>query len=197
MWMMHYLGLCRYKVKGRENIANDKSCLVVANHPSLVDVVALIGLYPNACCIIKKQVWDNPFMHRVVKAAGYIPNDEPQYLLENCAASIARGDVIIIFPEGTRTVPGQEMNLQRGAAHIALRLNCPIRTVQIEVNPTTLTKNLPWYVIPDRRSDFNLCIGDKIFIEDTIQTDLPPSLASRKLTKKIRESIDTSYTQMH
>ncbi len=193
--MMHYLGLLRYRVVGRELIKKDKCCLVVANHPSLIDVVSLISLYPNACCVIKKDLWRNPFMGRVLRAAGYIPNDDPEVFLEGCKQSLDRGDALIIFPEGTRSVPGKEMTLQRGAAHIALRLNCPIRTIQIRVNPSTLTKNMSWRSIADRRVDFMVTINRLIGPEEFEGSSVPRSLASRRLTKKIRANIDIGLVQ--
>lgn len=189
-WMMHSLRVLKFKVDGKAKIQEDKSCLVIANHPSLIDVVALISMYPNACCIVKKELWDNFFLRRVVSGAGYIPNEDPESLLRSCQESIDRGDVLIIFPEGTRTTPGQEMMLQRGAAHIALRLKCPIRTIQIDVTPATLTKNLPWYSIPNRRVDFKVLIKDLLSVSEYIESDMPMSLASRRLTKKMKESIE-------
>ena len=193
-WMMHYLGILRFNVVGRELIKEDKSCLVIANHPSLIDVVALFSMYPNACCIVKKELWNNFFLKRVVTGAGYIPNDDPEILLKSCSESIQRGDVLIIFPEGTRTVPGKGMALQRGAAHIALRLKCPVRTIQIDVRPSMLTKNLPWYSIPSRRVDFDVKVKAMLPVNQYLDNNIPPSLASRRLTQKMRENIDIELT---
>jgi 1-acyl-sn-glycerol-3-phosphate acyltransferase len=192
--MMHWLGLVKYRVLDRKFVKHDRGCLVVANHPTLIDVVSLISLYTNACCIVKKDLWNNIFMKKILSSAGYIPNDDPEALLRDCAASLARGDVLIIFPEGTRTVPGREMVLQRGAAHIALRLKCPIRTIQIDVNPSILTKNRPWYHVADRRINFTVKIKERISIEPFLAENLPHSLAARRLTQKVRENIDVGLT---
>jgi 1-acyl-sn-glycerol-3-phosphate acyltransferase len=187
--LMHSLRVLRYRIYGQEELKQDKSCLVIANHPSLIDIVSLISIYPNACCIVKKELWHNFFIKKVVSGAGYIPNDDPEALLQSCTESLARGDVLIIFPEGTRTVPGKEMTLQRGAAHIALRLNCPIRTIQIKVEPSTLTKNLPWYEIPDRRVDFTVTAKDILSVREYLDSQVPLSIASRRLTSKMRDNI--------
>lgn len=192
--MMHHLGLFDYRISGHEIMKQDRGCLVIANHPSLIDVISLISLYPNACCIVKKELWSNFFTKRIVAGAGYIANDEPEKLLTDCAESLARGDVLIIFPEGTRTVPGKEMTLQRGAAHIALRLKCPIRTIQICVNPSTLTKNLPWYRVPARKSDFFVSAKELLSIQEYIQQDVPFSLAARRLTAKMRDNIEVALS---
>lgn len=187
--MMVVLGLFRLTIVGEELIKSDKSCLIISNHPSLIDVISLISLYPNSCCIVKKELWRNPFLRGVVSAAGYIRNDQVESILEQCKTSIDQGDVIIIFPEGTRTSVGKEMTLQRGAAHIALRLNCPIRTIQIRVNPTTLTKAEPWYSIPSKRAEFVIEIKDIIDVSGLLDKKMPISLAARKLTRLIKENI--------
>lgn len=194
-WMMHYLGLIRYQVIDRDSARLDQGCLVIANHPSLIDVVALISLYPNACCIVKKALWKNFFLRNVVSNAGYIPNDVPETLLARCEEGLARGDVLIIFPEGTRSVPGKEMTLQRGAAHIAIRLLRPIRFVRIQVNPSMLTKSQSWYSVPSRRADFTITFQERIGTEEYSASYLPPSLAARRLTKKIREAIDINLAR--
>jgi len=191
--MMVFLGLFRLTIIGEELVKSDKGCLIISNHPSLVDVISLISLYPNSCCIVKKELWRNPFLGGVVSAAGYIRNDQVETILEQCKTSIDQGEVIIIFPEGTRTIVGKEMILQRGAAHIALRLNCPIRTIQIRVNPTTLTKAEPWYSIPTKRAEFVVEIKDILDVSGLLDKKMPISLAARKLTRLIKENIDADY----
>jgi hypothetical protein len=93
---------------------------VLANHPTLIDVVFLISLLPNADCVVKR-VACNPFMRGPVRAAGYISNDDGAGLVDDCIAAVRAGGSLVIFPEGTRSVPGQPPRLQRGAANIAVR----------------------------------------------------------------------------
>ena len=94
---------------------------MLANHPSLIDVVVLISIIPNADCVVKAHLFKNPFLRGVVKNTGYISNADPEGLLVDCKKSLAAGNNLIIFPEGTRTKVGQAVKFQRGAANIALR----------------------------------------------------------------------------
>ena len=71
--MMKMLGVLTYSVRDIERLKEAK--LILANHPSLLDVVFLISLVPNANCIIKSGLLKNPFMRGPIKAAGYIVND--------------------------------------------------------------------------------------------------------------------------
>jgi 1-acyl-sn-glycerol-3-phosphate acyltransferase len=60
--------------------------LIIANHPSLLDVVFLIGCIPNVNCVVKKNLLMNPFLAIPVYFAEYILNDEGETLLKRCIA---------------------------------------------------------------------------------------------------------------
>jgi len=166
--------------------------LVLANHPSLIDVVVLVSIIPNADCVVKAHLFSNPFLRGVVKGTGYISNADPEGLLTDCQASLAAGNNLIIFPEGTRSKPGQEIKFQRGAANIALRClpeqsqlsngqveRCSgISTVLIQVNPTTLTKSEPWYKVPEFKAQFSAEL-----VENSLT---PPEFDSDNVSKQVR-----------
>ena len=121
-------------------------------------------------------------MRGPIRAAGYISNDGSIEMLETAVQALQEGQTLIIFPEGTRTTPGQPPNFHRGAAAIALRGAKMITPVRIAVTPTTLTKAEPWYSIPYRRFHFSLEVGEKIDPCD-FNAYGPAPIASRKLNK--------------
>lgn len=137
--LMRGLGVMTYEIEGGERLQRD-GLLVLANHPTLIDVVCLISLLPNADCVVKRAVACNPFMRGPVRAAGYIANDDGAGLVDDCVAAVRAGGTLVIFPEGTRSVPGQPPRLQRGAANIAVRGRLDITPVRITCSPPTLTK---------------------------------------------------------
>ncbi len=67
-----------------ELLREDRNCIIVANHPSLIDYVLIASQLPQCDCLVKAAIWENPFMKRIVKAAGYIPNQAPIDLCERC-----------------------------------------------------------------------------------------------------------------
>lgn len=158
---MRFTGVLTYSVKGVERLGQSGQ-MVIANHPSLIDVVVLIAFIRDANCIVKKKLWQNPFMRGPIRAAGYISNDGSIEMLEAAVQALQEGQTLIVFPEGTRTTPGQPPSFHRGAAAIALRGAQMITPVRIAVTPTTLTKAEPWYSIPSRRIHFSLDVGEKI-----------------------------------
>jgi 1-acyl-sn-glycerol-3-phosphate acyltransferase len=181
---MSITGIIKLSKKNIEILKTENSCMLICNHPTLVDVVAIIAYTPNASCVVKESLFRNFFVRGAVRAADYIPNVDPVILLEKCRDSIEKGDVLIIFPEGTRSIPGEKLNFQRGAAHIALNLNCPVRCVQITTSPSILSKGLAWYNIPNSRSNFDLEVKGKLYPSEIVDSDTPRPLAARKITRE-------------
>jgi 1-acyl-sn-glycerol-3-phosphate acyltransferase len=180
---MRISGILRYRIEGLSDLQRPGQ-LILANHPSLIDVVFLIAFVPQADCVVKNSLMRNPFMRSVLSLGNYIVNDDPQRVIAASAASLARGNSLIIFPEGTRTVPGQPIKLQRGAANVAVRLGVPVRPVIIAVVPSTLTKAEPWYSIP-REGPFQVLISAQTELA-MASDDNRPSLAARKLTIQLQ-----------
>lgn len=84
---MHKAGIYTYNFQGQEKLCIPGQ-LILANHPSLIDVVFLISRIPNANCIVKANLFRNPFMRGAVNTAGYIPNDDPEKMIEMAAKSL-------------------------------------------------------------------------------------------------------------
>jgi 1-acyl-sn-glycerol-3-phosphate acyltransferase len=89
----------------------------------------------------------------------------------------------VIFPEGTRTVPGEPLQMRRAAANIALRGARVLTPVFITCEPPMLSKHEPWYRIPPRRAHFTLRVGDDIDLEQYRSEPLP--IASRRLNSDL------------
>jgi 1-acyl-sn-glycerol-3-phosphate acyltransferase len=150
-----------YEFQGVERLGRPGQ-LIVANHPSLIDVVFLIAFTPNAGCVVKQGLWRNPITRLAVTLAEYITNDPTAVMIEASAEALREGQTVIMFPEGTRTRPHQPFVFHRGAANVALRAASVLTPVYVSVEPTTLTKNEPWYRIPPRRVHFSLRVGEDI-----------------------------------
>lgn len=162
---MQRSGVLTFDVVGAERLGQPGQ-MVIANHPSLIDVVFLIGLVRDANCVVKKSLWDHPCTHGPVRSAQYISNDGSLEMLDTAVSALQGGQTLVIFPEGTRTSPGEAPQFHRGAAAIALRGARLITPVTIRVAPTTLTKAEPWYRIPARRVHFSLHVGADIYPAD-------------------------------
>jgi 1-acyl-sn-glycerol-3-phosphate acyltransferase len=181
VWLMKSLGLLTYEVVGVEKLRRP-GYLVIANHPSLIDVVFLVSLMPQVDCIVKRSLWQNPFLRWPVLWADYIPNSEGEGLIGDCAATLKRGNSLLVFPEGTRSVPGRPMRMQRGAAHIALAADATILPVTITCTEPMLPKGIPFYRAPQRRPHFLIKVGEPLAARDYNAGASTPGLAARRLT---------------
>jgi 1-acyl-sn-glycerol-3-phosphate acyltransferase len=185
--LMQVTGVMRLEVIGADQLRNCRNVLVLANHPTLIDVVALISLMPNASCVVKQALWRNPFMWGVVRAANYISNTEPDALVQDCAADIQTGQPLLIFPEGTRTVPGQALKFKRGAAYIALNGDVPILPVLITCVPPTLAKGDKWYKIPDKQAHLLIEVKEVVRVNQLVELGDSSAIAARKLTMALEK----------
>jgi 1-acyl-sn-glycerol-3-phosphate acyltransferase len=177
------LGAMTYEVRGAQRLGRPGQ-LLLANHPSLIDVVFLIAFTPAAGCVVKAALWRNPFTAGVVRAAGYVRNSPTDEMIHGAAAALEDGQSVIMFPEGTRSTPGQPLAFHRGAAAVALRAARVLTPIVIRVVPLTLTKHEPWYRIPARRPHFSLEVGEDLPLAK-FRDGSPAPQASRALNSEL------------
>ncbi len=183
--MMGALGLFSVEVRGRERLER-RGLLILASHPSLIDVVFLMALVRHADCIVKGALLRNPFTRGPVRAAGFVCNDSGPGLIDDCVDSVRAGNNLIVFPEGTRTPPGSPLGrLQRGAANLAVRGALQITPVRIRCTQPVLTKDSKWWRVPPRAGHFTIDVGEDIPIASHLAHDGAQALAARRLTDEL------------
>jgi len=182
MGFMRDIGILEYEVHGGGRLGAEGR-LVIANHPCLLDIVFLISQIPNATCIVKPALASNPFMRIPIRAMGYIYAEDPEDLVERCAQELREGGALIVFPEGTRSTPGQPLKFQRGAAAIALGSGAKILPVTLDCFPITLTKQEKWYQIPHKKFRLSLHAGDEMALSPA-DLNLSRSHATRSITRQ-------------
>lgn len=178
-------GLLSYEILGRENIKPDGQ-LIIANHPSLLDVTFLISLIKQADCVVKASLRRTFLTRGPVKAAKYISNDSKQ-LIQDCVQSLEQGNSLVIFPEGTRTQQGESLKFHRGVANVALLAKKDITPIIISCIPATLLKNQKWYQIPKRPPHFTIHILPDIPIEPYLAMEAMQSQKARRLNRDLMD----------
>ncbi len=186
---MKNTGVLTWEVEGREHL-EQPGILVVANHPTLIDIVFIIAMIANASCIVKPSLYRNFFTRGPVSRAAYVVSDEPESLIEDCVDTLREGSSLVIFPEGTRSVQGMPLKFRRGAAHVQRRSGCPVVLVRISSCPPTLAKHEKWYQIPARRPHFRLVVErDQAATVDVPYDGTAPD--SRTITRRWRDHFAT------
>lgn len=192
--LMQGLGVLDFRFENTERL-HQPGQLILANHPSLIDVIFLLAQVPHADCIVKGRLASNPFTRGPIRAAGYITNRDPDAVLDAARRSLSEGNSLILFPEGTRTIPGRPIKFRRGGANIALRAATDITPVLIHCQPTTLTKGEPWYHIPPRKVRIELRVLDNIPVPRDF--DRPTSQLARRLTRELSEHFNHELERFH
>ena len=178
------LGLITFHFEGLENL-KENGQFVIANHPTLLDVVLLISAIRKADCLIKADLLKMPLTASAVRSAGYIPNGSED-TLDLCVNTLNKGYSLVVFPEGTRTVNLQAPKFLRGAANIALACESDITPVWIRCEPLTLRKGEPWYRICEKPPVFTVKVLPPIKIEEFLSYSEWPSQRARHLTKYLQ-----------
>ncbi|WP_087687851.1 1-acyl-sn-glycerol-3-phosphate acyltransferase [Pandoraea sp. PE-S2R-1] len=166
------LGVMRFEIENAERLRHLGRVVVIANHPSYLDVAVLLALMPRACCIVTSRHWRNPFFAGIVRSAGYLRNDGGPSLVSASEAALADNVPLIVFPEGTRSPSrGRLGKFSRGFAHISLAHGCPILPVLIDCDPPAYTKQHRWYSVPTAQPTLRVRVLDADLSPDVA---LPP-----------------------
>lgn len=184
------------QVENREQLSHIKSKVVIANHPSLLDVVILFSLVPNADCIVKGALIENKFLSLIVRNL-YIPNSIPfDEQLERARLSMDEGNNLIIFPEGTRSKPGQPWEFKKGAARFALYSHNDVIPVFFggneKIGLRKCDKLLQYH--PTQRYQYNLKILSPISVEE--YRDVPMTKSAIKLTEKMKMALEQELSNV-
>lgn len=151
----------RVRVRGKDRLDDLRGTLIVANHPSLIDVIVLLAHMPNARCVVKESVWRNPFFGRVVRSAGYIPSYDGGEVVDLIAGLLQAGETVLLFPEGTRTPRQGRTRLRRGAALALLRSGCQSLPVRLHMRPRFLARGDSMWSFPHCRIYFGMTVGER------------------------------------
>jgi 1-acyl-sn-glycerol-3-phosphate acyltransferase len=186
LWGMQFLGVMNLQTKNIDRLKSG-GCLVLANHPTLIDAVILIALIENPNGIIKSRLFNNPSMYGLAKISGLMRNVEGPELIRKAIESISNGDNLIIFPEGTRTKVLGEVAFKQGAAYIAIKGGFNITPILIVTSERVLGKDHRWYEVPVNKPLFTVSVLEEIDVVSNVGVREDLILASEELTEYLEE----------
>lgn len=184
--LMVALRLISVRTENFAALSSARGAIVVANHPSLIDVVLLLSRTPRPVCVVKGALLRNVFMSRVVRIA-HLGNDMPPgEFFPKAQELLARGFNVLVFPEGTRTVPGVKSAFHRGAAQLALLADALLVPVRIDVEPRILGKHQSWHDVGDRCARWTLRALPPLVPADFRRDGEPRRTGAVRMTEKLR-----------
>ena len=102
-------------------------------------------------------------MENLRRRAGYLGSDGGHEVVRHAAAQVAAGHTLVIFPEGTRTPPGEApLPFKPGFVLIARRARAPIQLLRITTDSDLLTKGCTWWRLPRFPARVEMVLGPLI-----------------------------------
>ncbi len=141
------LRLVRFHVEGTPH---REPCVVVANHPSLLDFIVFLKDLPNTVCLYKSQSLKNPVLSSFLQVGGYIAGMDgtagaSKRIIADCCERLAQGHHVAVFPEATRSESATAVRKFRTTAfHAVVKAQSALQPVAIYCRPLFLGKNQKW-----------------------------------------------------
>lgn len=186
-WLFEYarvIGLMRFDRAERPDWGEGARVLV-ANHPSLIDVLLILTVVPEARCMVGASWFRHPLLGAIMRAGGHFSGPsrrvevgEESGAVDALVSRLKEGATVLIFPEGTRSPPGGLRRFRLGAAEAAIRAGVPIVPLKMGCDPPVLSKDRPWYDIPACRVIFSLAFLPPV--------DPGEGVGAAELTRKLK-----------
>ncbi|MBE8724916.1 1-acyl-sn-glycerol-3-phosphate acyltransferase [Flavobacterium hungaricum] len=110
----------------------DKPAIIIANHSSFVDILAIGQLSPKIIFLVNDWVYKSPIFGGAVRKLGFYPVSEGlESGIEPLRQKVKEGYSLIIFPEGTRSESNQINRFHKGAFLLAEEFNLDILPILI------------------------------------------------------------------
>lgn len=171
-WFVGFMKLCGLIHFRRPPLPPDfpagRPYVLVANHPSLIDVLLLLTMLPGLTSLVKSSWFRSWLIRPVLRHGGHIAGPEPRALgeaddagpdspvLDRMVAHLRAGHPLLVFPEGSRSHERGLRRFRRGAIEAALRAGVPIVPAFISVAPPMLMKHQPWHEVPPSGGRFTV-----------------------------------------
>jgi 1-acyl-sn-glycerol-3-phosphate acyltransferase len=174
-----------------------KGFLLVANHPTLIDVVLVLGSLPQTSAVAKASWYRSFLMGPMLRRTEYVPGpgldgeeDEDSPVLRRIEDKLRSGVPVLVFPEGTRSAATSLRRFRRGGIEAAIRAGVPILPLFIANDQPFLMKGIPfWKQVPKRTCGFTFEWFEPI---ETAGRELD----SRAVTRELAERYEARFARL-
>lgn len=130
-WIERHIGGITWRVIGREHIPRG-ACIIAAKHQSAWETFKLHLLFGDPAIVLKQELLEIPVWGWYLRRSGMIPIDRAGRskaltgMMQAARKAAQDGRKIVIFPQGTRIVPGEQKPYRPGIAALYQELKLPI-----------------------------------------------------------------------
>lgn len=145
----------RITVEQGEKMRPDRAYVMVCNHQSSGDILALYTLRKQFRWVAKRELFALPFLGWMMAMSGYVgikrgDPDSRKRMMRRCARQLELGNTITIFPEGTRSETNEMRPFKAGAFVLACETKTPVLPVLLEGTREALPRD-SWVFTLERR----------------------------------------------
>jgi 1-acyl-sn-glycerol-3-phosphate acyltransferase len=176
-------------VEGQERIAKNGKYILIANHSSLFDIIAITSFFPGVSWFGHERLLKIPVFSQILKMTDYVPMRKVS--IRNTKVMIdkliqrSKGHTIAMFPEGTRTLDGKVNDFYRGFIHI-------LRASEINVLPVTLNG---FYILkPKNRFYINFSSKISVIIHEPVSRELLIDKTDEEIISYLKNIIESSLS---
>ncbi len=154
-----------FKVEGLENVPRQGPLVVCANHFATLDPPMVPAFLPRADTwnMAKSEYFRKPLMRWIFTRYHAFPvvrHSADRAALRRAFDLLKAGEVLIIYPEGTRVESGELATPEPGAGFIAQKAGCPVLPVALTGTRECLPKGSRW----PRRVPVTLRFGEPFLL---------------------------------
>lgn len=179
---LHAWPLWRTTVTGREKFPRGPA-VYVANHQSMADVIAVMGVRQQFKFVSKASLFKLPLVGWMMRMARYVELERGRHssmtkMLESCRGWLRSGMSVLIFPEGTYSPDGKLLPFKRGAAQLAISEKVPLVPIVLQGTRDLIIEDGPWM---SPRAHVRVTVLDPIDVGELGEDDAELSVRLRKL----------------
>ena len=135
--------------------------ILAPNHPCLIDALLILTRHPNIVCVMKSALMRNVFLGSGSRLARYVRNDSSRQMVKESVAHLRNGGILLLFPEGTRTIREPINELVGSVGLIAKHAHVPVQTLVIETDSPYLSKGWPLFRRPSLPITYRVRLGKR------------------------------------
>ncbi len=173
----------------------NRAFLLIANHPTLIDVVLTLSSIPQLSCVVKASWYRSFLLGPMLRQTEYVPGpgletdegDEAP-VVRRIEEKLRSGVPVLVFPEGTRSAATKLRRFRRGAIEAARRAGVPILRLYIANDRRFLMKGVPFWHVPTQTCGYTFEWFEPIETEGL-------NVDSRTLTRQIAADYEARFAQ--
>ncbi|HSE48317.1 MAG TPA: AMP-binding protein [Terriglobales bacterium] len=188
------------RVTGLEKLPDEGPYIISPNHQSFVDAPVLVALLPwklyrQLFYVGTSEIFGSGFGRWLARTIKLIPVDPDANLVPAMRAGaygLRHGRVLVLYPEGERSITGEPKTFKKGAAILATHLQVPIYPVAMDGFFEAWPRGKNWF---QRFTRMRIAVGDPVVPPPSPGPS--PELTYAQLTAELKRRVMDMWVPMH